>query len=336
MKMGLYKSTMTICVLLLALMTSPTSTQAKSWFEFDDTGKRLTIIYDSTGSKKRTYKIKGTAYNPKITSKGTLLFGTGAGYIYEYDKNGLRHVHEENGIFYHVIYVKDKIVALSGTPLNSGGTANIIIFSNNYENRSVLFTRETGGITFVSYLKNNDEKHILVNLGGYYYGNNYYIIDIDREEIVWSKVDTCSLMVPYRSIPSGFEFISAETDVINVTEDKNGEVNLITRYQQITEINILSVEVKNDGNIKMSKRGTNLTDFIDITKKYSCVAAWCEEKIFEDLDGSSFGYEKYQRILQLKNELHLQRFPRLKETMREDGEKVIFQEVFSKDSKNRT
>jgi hypothetical protein len=226
--------------------------------------------------------------------------------------------------------VKDKIIALSGTPLNSGGTANIIIFSNNYENRSVLFTDETGGVTFVSHLKNNNEKYILVNLGGYYYGNNYYIIDIDREVIVWSKEDTCSLMVPYRSIPGGFEFISAETDVVNITEDKNGEVNLVTRYQQITEINILRVEIENDGKIKMSKTSTNLTDFFDVTNKFSCVAAYCEEKVFEDLNSSSYGYEKYQGALQLKNELHLKSFPRLKELMREDGQKAIFEEIVSK------
>jgi hypothetical protein len=84
---------------VLFLTLSPSYTQAESWFEFDDTGKRLTIFSDSIGTNKRTYKIRGTAYNPNITSKGTLLFGTGAGYIYEYDKNGLKHVHEENGIF---------------------------------------------------------------------------------------------------------------------------------------------------------------------------------------------------------------------------------------------
>ena len=327
MKMSLFKPAITICVLFLTLMTS--STQAESWFEFDDTGKRLTIFSDNTGSKKRAYRIRGTAYNPKITSKGTLLFGTGAGYIYEYDKDGLKHVHEENGIFYHVIYVKDKVIALSGTPLNSVGTANIIIFSNNYENRSVVFTEETSGITFVSYLENTDEKYILVNLGGYYHGNNYYVIDIDREEIVWSKKDACSLMVPYKSVPSGFEFISAETDVINVTEDEDGEDDLITRYQKITEISLLRVDVENDGSIVMNKTITNLTDFLDIAKRFLCVAAWCEEKVFKDSDRASFGYEKYKRMLQLKNELNLHGFPRLKEIMREDGQKAIFQEVVS-------
>ena len=70
----------------------------------------------------------------------------------------------------------NKIVALSGTPLNAGGYANIIIFSRDFKKKNVLFSELPSGQTFATYWKNNNL--ILIDIGGYYGGNGYSIVDI--------------------------------------------------------------------------------------------------------------------------------------------------------------
>jgi hypothetical protein len=126
----------------------------------------------------------------------------------------------------------NKIIALSGTPLNSGGTANIIICSNNYKKRNVLFSEETSGRTFVSYLKNDNL--ILVNIGGFYFGNDYSVIDVAQEKIIWTEQDCSSLMIPYKTSSNGFEFIKGETETHTVFENgDNVNGNIIERYLKI-------------------------------------------------------------------------------------------------------
>lgn len=303
---------------IIILISSLTSVNAKEWFEFNS--KELKI-------GNNNYKLKGTPLNPIITKNGNLLFGTGAGFIYEFNKNGLIHSHEENGIFYHVFDFNKKIIALSGTPLNAGGNSNIIIFSRDYRKRNLLFYDTFNGRTFVSYLKNEKDNLLLVNLGGFYHGNQYFIIDVNQEKIIWSEQDENSSMIPYKIIPNGFEFIKAETDLLNILDDK--KENVIERYYKVNNIIIyqISFENRKDSTIHMLK--TNLIDFFDISKKFSCIAAWCEDKILTDINDSNadYGYDNYLQNLLSNKTIKLKSFPKLRESHRDETEKVIFNKV---------
>jgi hypothetical protein len=251
-----------------------------------------------------------------------LLFGTGAGIIYEFNKNGLMHSHEENGIFYNVFDTINKIIALSGTPLNSGGTANIIIFSNNYEKRNVLFSEETSGRTFVFYLKNDNL--ILVNIGGFYFGNDYSVIDVAQEKIIWTKQDCSSLMIPYKTISNGFEFIKADAE--SHTVYKNGDI--VERYLKIKNIYIYQLILENNKDISINKLETNLIEFFDTTKKFSNLAAYCESKVLDENDNGNYGYDNYLKNLLSNGEILLNNsFPRLKELNREKGGKGVFRKI---------
>lgn len=311
------KKSIFIIVFLLPVLVSSVA-YSEDWYNFLS-AKELTII-SKEGNKY--FKLHGTSFNPLITEKGTLLFGTGAGFIYEFDNDGLIHSHEENGIFYHVFDSMNKIVALSGTPLHSGGTANIVIFSDDYKKRNVLFSEETSGRTFVSYLKNINL--ILVNLGGYYYGNDYFVVDIEKEKIIWHKGDCSSLMVPYRNINNGFEFIYAEPDSDSTIYDENGD--MVKRFFKIKDIFVYQLLFTDTGNTS-HKLETNLIEYFDKTKEFSNIAAYCEDKVFNDIGLTYFGYDSYLMNLLTTGEISLNQFPRLKESHRENGSKVIFYKV---------
>jgi len=305
----------TACLFLIF----PTSLlSSENWYKFLHQ-RELTII---SKDGKKFYKLHGTPFNPKITEKGTLLFGTGAGYIYEFDHAGLIHSHEESGIFYYVFDTMNKVVALSGTPLNAGGDANIIIFSSDYKKRNVLFSEQTSGRTFAFYWKNNNL--ILVNLGGYYYGNDYFIIDVVKEKIIWQEEDVCSLMVPYKKIKNGFEFICAEPESFS-TYEKNG--NLDKRYYKIKSIYLYQIAFVNSKDSSEHKLRTNLMEYIDKTKNFSNIAAYCEDKFFNEADRADFGYQNYFDHLLSTGEIVLNQFSKLTELHRENGNKVIFKEA---------
>jgi hypothetical protein len=307
-----------LIILILFLILNVKNIKAEKWYDFISK-KNLKI-------NNKIYKIKGTPYNPVITKKETLLFGTGAGFIYEFNKNGLVHFHEENGIFYHVFDFNNKIIALSGTPLNGGGNSYIIIFSDNYQKRKILFHDTYNGRTSICYLKNKKDNLLLVNMGGgYWFGNNYFIIDCGIEKIIWKKRDDSSVLVPYKSIDNGFEFIKAETDYYNIFDKQKNE--LIERYNKIKDIVILQMIFKENNRLTENQLETNLTEFIDLTKKYSCVSAWVEEKIFSNYNKKNSGIHRYLYNLKVNNTIKLYGFPELKEYKRLDNEKVIFKKI---------
>jgi hypothetical protein len=302
----------TACLFLIV----PTSLfSGENWYKFFN--QRELSINSPKGQKN--FKLHGTPFNPKITEKGTLLFGTGAGYIYAFDHDGLIHSHEEKGIFYHVFEAAGKIVALSGTPLNAVGEANIIIFSSDFKKRNVLFSTLAMGQTFVTYWKNGNL--ILTNIGGFYGGNEYSVIDIVQEKIIWQKGDVCSLMLPYKKMANGFEFIDAEPEEYT-TYHKNG--NLDKRYFKIKNIYIYRLTFANDKVSSERKLKTNLVKFIDKTKTYSDVAAYCEDKFFNENSPADFGYQNYLDHLSSTGEILIKQFPKLKEIYREEENKVIF------------
>jgi hypothetical protein len=167
---------------------------------------------------------------------------------------------------------------------------------------------------------------ILINLGGYYYGNDYFLIDVNQDKIIWTEHDDCSLMIPYKTIPNGFEFIKGQVETYTEYEKEE----LIKRYFKIKNIYLYQLIIENNKDISKTLK-TNLIDFFDTTKEFSNLAAFSEDKVFikyeSDDKGGDIVYNNYINNLLSNGEILLDNsFPRLKEAQREKG-KVIFKKM---------